>query len=174
MITFITTIQKFEKQGEKTGWTYIEIPEAIATQLLPDNKKSFRVKGKLDNFEINGVALLPMGLGNFILALNNVMRKGVGKRKNDTITVQLIFDKVGYELNYEFIECLQDEPLAHSFFNTLAKGHQNYFSKWIESAKTDTTKSKRIAMAINALAKQWDYVTMIRTQTTESKLLKGY
>ena len=68
MITFITTIQKFEKQGEKTGWTYIEIPEAIATQLLPDNKKSFRVKGKLDNFEINGVALLPMGLGNFILA----------------------------------------------------------------------------------------------------------
>ena len=66
MIKFISTIQKFEKQGEKTGWTYIEIPEAIATQLLPNNKKSFRVKGKLDDYEINGIALLPMGSGNFI------------------------------------------------------------------------------------------------------------
>ena len=174
MIEFITTIQKFEKQGEKTGWTYIEIPEAIATQLLPNNKKSFRVMGKLDDFEISAVALLPMGSGNFILALNSAMRKGIKKRINDTITIQLTVDKKGYELNNEFIECLQDEPLAYTFFNTLAKGHQNYFSKWIESAKTETTKSKRIAMAINALAKQWDYGTMIRTQTTENKLLKGY
>ena len=32
--------------GEKTGWSYIEIPAAIAQQLKPNYKKSFRVKGK--------------------------------------------------------------------------------------------------------------------------------
>ena len=47
-------------------------------------------------------------------------------------------------------------------FKTLAKSHQNYFSKWIESAKTEGTKTKRIALAVNALSKQWDYGTMIR------------
>ena len=29
-------------------------------------------------------------------------------------------------------------------------------------------------MAVNALAKQWDYGTMIRTQTAENKKLKGW
>ena len=70
MITFNATIKKFGHQGEKTGWTYIEIPEAIAQQLMPDNKKSFRVKGKLDEYTFEGRSLVPTGGGDFILALN--------------------------------------------------------------------------------------------------------
>ncbi|MBS1626442.1 MAG: DUF1905 domain-containing protein [Bacteroidetes bacterium] len=174
MIQFSTILKKFDKQGEKTGWTYIEISETIAQQLKPNNKKSFRVKGKLDEFEFQGVALLPMGDGTFIMAINASMRKGIKKIKGDKIKVQLKEDKKGYELNKEFIECLNDEPKAYSFFKKLPQGHQNYFSKWIESAKTIETKSKRIAMAINALAKQWDYGTMIRTHTAENKKLKNW
>ena len=70
MVKFTVTILKFGEQGEKTGWTYITIPAEIALQLMPDNKKSFRVKGKLDEYLIKGVALLPMGEGSFIMALN--------------------------------------------------------------------------------------------------------
>ena len=81
MVLFSTTIHKFDKQGEKTGWTYLEIPADIAQQLVPGNKKSFRVKGKLDNHSIKGVALLPMGGGTFIMPLNSAMRKGIGKRQ---------------------------------------------------------------------------------------------
>lgn len=33
MITFTATILKFSKQGEKTGWSYIEIPAGIPEQL---------------------------------------------------------------------------------------------------------------------------------------------
>lgn len=43
-VQFIATIHRFESKGEKTGWTYIEIPVDIAQQLKPGNKKSFRVK----------------------------------------------------------------------------------------------------------------------------------
>lgn len=173
MIQFTTTLLQFAEQGEKTGWTYIEIANKLAEQIKPNNKKSFRVKGKLDNYKIKGIALLPMGEGNFIMAINADMRKAIKKRKGDAVLVMLEEDKVGYELNTEFVACLKDEPDAYTFFNSLAKGHQNYFSKWIESAKTIETKSKRMAMAINALAKKWDYGTMIRTQTAENKLLKG-
>jgi hypothetical protein len=70
MISFTTTILKFGQQGEKTGWTYILIPAELAGQLKPGHKKSFRVKGRLDQYPIKGVALLPMGEGDFIMALN--------------------------------------------------------------------------------------------------------
>lgn len=66
--------------GEKTGWMYIEIPVDIATKLNPDCKKSFRVKGKLDSYPVEKVALLPMGKGNFIMPFNAQMRKATGKR----------------------------------------------------------------------------------------------
>ncbi len=173
MVQFTATLKKFADQGEKTGWTYIEVPEKIALQLKPNNKKSFRVKGKLDDHTISGIAMIPMGEGNFIIAINAGMRKAVKKRRGDDLIVQLEEDKKGYELNSEFMECLHDEPAALAFFNTLAKGHQNYFSKWIESAKTIETKSKRMAMAVNALAKKWDYGLMIRTQAEKNKKLKG-
>ena len=38
MIKFTATILKFNEQGEKTGWTYIEIPADIAQQIKPNNK----------------------------------------------------------------------------------------------------------------------------------------
>jgi hypothetical protein len=87
MIKFSTTILRFDSQGEKTGWTYIEVSAALAQKLYPGNKKSFRVKGKLDQYEFEGAALIPMGEGNFILALNSTMRKGIKKQKGDKLMV---------------------------------------------------------------------------------------
>jgi len=40
MISFSTTILQFAQQGEKTGWTYIVVPTAIAAKLNPGIKKS--------------------------------------------------------------------------------------------------------------------------------------
>jgi hypothetical protein len=162
MISYTTTILKFDKQGEKTGWTYIEIPADIAQQLKPDTKKSFRVKGKLDSHSIKGVALLPMGGGNFIMPLNGAMRKAIGKRHGAQLKVQLEVDNKPVELSEDFMTCLADEPKALATFNKIPKSVQNYFSKWIESAKTEPTKAMRIARAVNALARSQTFQEMIR------------
>jgi Domain of unknown function (DUF1905)/Bacteriocin-protection, YdeI or OmpD-Associated len=162
MLSFTAILKKFNEQGEKTGWTYIEVSSEQAQLLKPNTKKSFRVKGKLDSYAFEGVALVPMGEGNFIIAVNATMRQAIKKRKGDTVQVQLAFDEKGYQLNEDFITCLNDEPKALAYFNALPKGHQNYFSKWIESAKTIETKTKRITMAVIALAKQMGYPEMIR------------
>ena len=46
MIQFTAVIQKYKTMGEKTGWTYIEIPDGIPEQLKPGHKKEFqRLKG---------------------------------------------------------------------------------------------------------------------------------
>jgi len=169
MVQFTTTILKFEKQGEKTGWTYIEIPADIAQELKPGNKKSFRVKGKLDNYKITGISLLPMGEGSFIMALNATMRKGIGKRQGATLKVQLDEDKKAYQLNKDFLECLHDEPKALKVFEAMPKSHQNYYSRWIESAKTEPTKTKRIALAVSSLAKWKSFPEMLRTQQKKNR-----
>ena len=163
-VSFTTTILKFNKQGEKTGWTYIVIPADIAQQICPDNKKGFRTKGKLDNYKFSGKSLLPMGKGEFILTLDKDIRNAIGKRHGAMLNVQMEFDKSQYELNTEFMECMSDEPDAVVFFKTLTRSHQNYFSKWIESAKTEDTKAKRIAQAINAFLKKQGYPEMLREQ----------
>jgi len=161
-VLYTTRILKFARMGEKTGWTYIEIPAGLAQKLKPGNKKSFRVKGKLDGFPVEKTALLPMGEGKFILPLNAAMRKGTGKKEGGMLRVQLEEDKREYVLNFDMMECLKDEPAAVKYFRSLSPSHQRYFSKWIESAKTEPTKAKRIAQTVNALAKGWGYGEMIR------------
>lgn len=161
-VKFSVTIHKFDKQGEKSGWTYFEIPPDIAQQLKPGNKKEFKVKGKLDNYAINRVSLLPMGDGKFIMPLNASMRKAIGKKEGAMLQVQLVADDSDFIFNPDFMDCLADDPIAKKFFQSLPGSHQRYFSKWIDSAKTEPTRTKRIAMAINALAKKWGYGEMIR------------
>ena len=167
MVQFTATIKQFAEQGEKTGWTYIEIPSDIAQDLKPGNKKSFRVKGKLDNCAIKGIALLPMGGGAFIMALNSSIRKCIGKRKGAMLKLQLQVDTEVYKLNPDFVACLDDDPAARLYFSKLPKSHQNYFSKWIESAKTEQTKTKRIAVAVNALSRKMGFGEMLRSQRQE-------
>ncbi len=164
MVQFKTVIQKFDKQGEKTGWTYIPISAEQAGKINPGVKTSYRVKGRLDHYAIEKVAILPMGDGGFILPLNATIRKGIKKEKGAGLHVHLELDVKPLEIDLEFTECLQDEPKALQTFQSLTKGHQNYFSKWIQSAKTDPTKAKRIAIAVNALAKGMGFPEMLRAQ----------
>jgi len=170
MVQFTTKINKFEKQGEKTGWTYIEIPADIAQKLIPGNKKSFRVKGKLDQFAIKGVSILPMGGGAFIMPFNAGMRKGTGKKHGAMISLKLEVDKNEYQLNKEFMDCLGDEPTALEFFNSLSRSVKNYYSKWIESAKTETTRTRRIAIAVTALSRKMHYGEMLRSMKERGEI----
>ena len=162
MVRFTTTIQRYGKNGDKTGWTFIEIPADIAELIFPGNRKTFRVKGKLDGYAIKGVALFPTGEGSFGLPLNAVLRKGIGKKEGAMLEVSLAIDKAPYKFNEEFMSCLQDEPIALEFFRSLPASHQKYFNNWIDSAKTEPTRTKRIASALNALEKKQHYGEMIR------------
>lgn len=169
MVEYKTTILKFEKNGEKTGWTYIDVPADVAEQLVPGNKKSFRVKGKLDKHPIKQVALIPMGNGNFIIPINADIRKAIGKKEGAQLLVSLNVDKTAFKFDDDFMACLEDEPKAINYFKSITASHQKYFSKWIASAKTEETKVKRITMAISALSREMGYSEMLR----ESKAKKG-
>jgi Domain of unknown function (DUF1905)/Bacteriocin-protection, YdeI or OmpD-Associated len=168
MIDFNAIILQFAEQGEKTGWSYIEIPSDLAQQLKPGNKKSFRVRGMLDGLPVQGMALMPMGDGNFIMALKADVRKGIHKNKGAMLHVSIEEDTdYKVEVPEDLKECFDFEPEALDFFNSLPKSHRDYFIKWIDGAKTNETRSKRIINTVNAMLRKWNYGQMLRAMKRE-------
>ena len=162
MIEFSATILKFNNQGEKTGWTYIVITVDVAQTLKKGNKKSFRVKGKLDDYRIEQIALLPMGGGEFIMPLNSGMRKAIGKKHGAMLHVSLEADNKPLLPDRDLMDCLAEEPAALRFFNELSNSHQHYFSKWVAGTKREETKANRIAQVLEGLLHGRTFPEMLR------------
>jgi len=163
MIHFKAEIERFDSMGEKTGWSYVFIPANLANQIKPDCKVSFRVKGKIDQVEVLGMAVMPMGEGDFILALKGELRKKLKKEAGALVELSLEEDKdFKIEMPEDLEMCLSDEEHLMSNFLKQPKSHQNYYVNWINQAKTETTRTKRLAMTVTAMHKKQDFGTMMR------------
>ena len=172
MITFKAVLQKFGDKGEKTGWTYIDIPEKIAQKLKPNCKKSYRIKGKIDEHCIKGISLTPMGDGNFILAVNSTVRKAIKKIQGAFVEINVEEDTEELLFDAELLECLKDEPAAHDYFKSLPPSHQNWFSNWVKNARTQTTKTKRLAIIVTACVQKLHFAEMIKMYREEKKIIQ--
>ncbi|WP_316821298.1 YdeI/OmpD-associated family protein [Pedobacter gandavensis] len=163
MVTFKAEIERFAEMGEKTGWTYIFVPFEIANAIKADCRKSYRVRGMLDQVNIAGLALVPMGSGDFIIALNQLLRKKLKKDKGGIVSLMLEEDPDFKILMPDDLEvCLSDEPQWLEGFLKLPKSHQNWYINWLNSAKTEATRTKRLVRIVNAMDKNWDFGTMMR------------
>ena len=172
MVNLSTIIEKFDKMGEKTGWTYVFIPFDVAEKINPKVKKSYRVKGKIDSTPIKQMALIPVGNGDFIIPLKADLRKKIKKQKGEKVKLVLELDASEFKISSDFLECLKDDKSAEKFFKALTPGHQKYYSKWIDEAKTIETKSKRIAQALEGFKMKMGFPEMIRHFKAEKDKLK--
>jgi hypothetical protein len=144
-----------EKYSGKGGWTYATIPE-----IPPDKKSPFgwvKVKGSIDGFEISKYHLMPTGKGKLFLPVKSEIRKKIKKQAGDYVHVILYPDNEPLEVPEELLLCLQEEPEALQFFNSLSESEQLNYVKWIYSAKTDQTKVDRIAKTLDRLTKNQKY-----------------
>jgi hypothetical protein len=159
MVVFSAKILKFQAKG---GWSYIRLSKAQSEKINPACKKSYRVRGHLDAHEVKHLALLPSGDGSFIIPMNAAIRKGTGKIAGDTVKVQLELDDRPMTMSRDLINCLKDDKTAYDYFKKLPRGHQQYFSNWVNSAKTTQTRTKRVTMAVIALSAHKGFGEMIR------------
>lgn len=169
MHSFNAVILKFDTKGEKTGWTYVEIPPDIIPNLKLKNKKEFRIKGVIDDVKFERMACFPIGGGNFIFAINASIRKQLGKKEGAMVSVKFEKDTREALKSDQLLECLQNEPEALAQFNSLTKAHQNYFHAHINTAKTGETKAKRIVHTIEAMYKKMDFGAMIRSHQKKNQ-----
>lgn len=165
MVVFQAELLRSEEQGTAMlGWIYVDVPLAVAQQIKPDYRQVYRVKGIIDGHLFSGLALMPKGEGDYILAVNGSMRKVLKKGEGDVIFLQLEEDTAfRIDIPADLEICLSDSDLdLMSRFMALPKSHRNYFIKYINEAKTEPTRTKRIAMTVEAMELGLDFGAMIR------------
>jgi hypothetical protein len=139
-------LEKFHGKG---GWTYARIPE------IPSDKHNpfgwVKVRGSIDGFEIRKYHLMPMGNGKLFLPVKADIRKAIKKREGDYVHVILYPDNELLEVPEEMLLCLNDEPAALKFFQSLSESEQKYYIQWIYSAKKEETKVQRLAKTVTRL-----------------------
>jgi len=164
MIKFTATLERFKNKGEKTGWTIASLPDSVYKKFKRPDKKEFRVKGFIDDVAVEKLVVYPIGHGEFILALNGVLRKKLGKEAGDTIALRLELDEAGGLRSPEMIEALKEDGVAWLAFQALKVSHQNYFHRHVANAKRADTKAGRIIETIMAMHQGMDFGEMIRAQ----------
>lgn len=163
MPNFNTTILKSGKNGEKTGWTYIDIPNDIILKLKLKSRREFRIKGTIDDVKIERLAVYPVKNAGFIIALNAELRKKLGKKEGAMVSVKFEVDDQALKLSNELVECMKDDKKALTQFSTLTKAQQNYFHNYVNGAKGAETKARRIAQSLEAMHQKIDFGAMIRS-----------
>jgi len=140
-------LEKFEGKG---GWTYAVIPE-----IIKDKNRPFgwvKVKGMIDEVPLNKYHLMPLANGGgLFLPVKADIRKKIGKEAGDKVRIVLYPDTDPLEIPGEMQLCLQDEPQALKFFNSLSESERKYYMQWIYAAKKEETKTDRLAKTINKL-----------------------
>ena len=142
---------KLERFKGKGGWTYALIPE-----VKPEKHSRggwMKVKGSIDDYEIKKSRLAPMGNGKLFLPVKADIRKAIGKKEGDVVRIVLYPDNDPIEIPEELQLCLEDEPKALAFFNTLSESEQMYYIQWVTEARRMETKVDRLAMTVNRLAR---------------------
>jgi hypothetical protein len=140
---------RLERFNGKGGWTYARIPELVKSKKTPFGL--LKVKGTIDGFEIKKHHLMPMGDGMLMLPVKAEIRKKIKKAAGDLVHIILYPDHDPLEVPEELQLCLEDEPPALLFFNSLSESERKYYIQWIYSAKKEETKVNRLTKTINRL-----------------------
>lgn len=138
-------LQRFSGKG---GWTYILLPE------IPKDKDApfgiVKVRGTIDDYEINDYSLMPYGNGVLLMAVNAGIRRKIGKEEGDRVKVTLYRDNAGFVIPEELQARLEDAGMAKKF-SAHKKWEQKMCSKWIFSARRAETINERIIKTIYRL-----------------------
>lgn len=163
MLSYKTIILKFGSNGEKTGWSYVEMPVDVWKKLKLKNRREFRIKGFFDDVKVERLACMPAKEGHFIIPLNTELRKKLGKNEGAMLNLKFELDDSPPLQSPELMECLNEDKIALAQFNSLLLSHKNYFHRYIYTAKGAATKAGRIVNVINAMHKKQNFGEMIRS-----------
>ena len=103
---------------------------------------------------------MPMGNGKLFLPVRAEIRKAIGKREGDKVHVVLFLDKSTYQVPEDIAECLALEPKeVLDRFLALTEGQQKSFVDWVNAAKKEETRARRIVEMIERIKEGKKYVS---------------
>lgn len=111
------------------------------------------VRATFDGHPYRG-SIAPMG-GGHVLGVRKDVRAAIGKTVGDTVAVTLERDDEPrtVEVPPDLAAALAAEPAARAFFDELAFTYRKEYVRWIADAKRDETRRRRVARAVEKLAR---------------------
>jgi hypothetical protein len=91
--------------------------------------------------------------GEFLVGLNRAVREQAGVEAGDTVDVELARDTAPreVELPEALSKALAQDSEARAGFDRLAYTHRKEYARWIEEAKRDETRERRVTQALEML-----------------------
>jgi len=138
-------------QNAGGGGTFVEVPFDVEDTF---GAKKPRVKAIIEGVPYRGL-LTRMGGPNHMLIILQGIREQIGKTFGDEIqvSVELDTEERVIEIPKDLVKELKKDKEAKSFFDKLSYTHRKEYVTWIEEAKKEETRQRRIAKTIEMLKK---------------------
>ncbi len=135
----------------ENGGVYFLVPFAVAD--VYGTRGQLPVRVTIDGFPYQG-SLFPIGDGTHGLIVIRQVRGAIGKTWGHTVHVRLAHDKAPrqVEMPEDFAEALLLTPGAREKFALLSYSHQREYVRWVEGAKKDDSRRKRVVEAAEMIA----------------------
>lgn len=142
---------RFSAPIERAGsGAYVTVPFDAEAAF---GKKRVPVKATIDGIPHTG-SLVRMGSQEHVLGVLKEIRVALGKDEGDVVEI-VVEEDVSIrtvDVPADLAVALQAEPEAARFFDGLTYSHKREYVRWIEEAKRDTTRTARVAKAVELLA----------------------
>ncbi len=91
--------------------------------------------------------------GEFLLGLNRAVRQEAGVEAGDTVEVELELDTAPREVEVPeaLANALAEDSGASAAFERLTYTHRKEYARWIDEAKRDETRQRRVTQALERL-----------------------
>lgn len=156
-IPIVTGNFVIQKMNMKGGWCYVLLPKQASNTANPFGW--YIVKGSIDDYKIVQYKLWPTKTGNWFLPIKAEIRKKINKQVGDTVNIVLYTDSSKVQIPNDFLVCLEDYPLAKTFFNSLSATSQKQFIDHIYSSKNVMVQANRMVSAFKKMeqGKKWHH-----------------
>lgn len=144
MHSFEATIQE-----GKRGGAFVVVPLDVEAVF---GKKRVKIKATLDGIPYRG-SMVRMGSPDHIIGIIKEIRQKAGKDIGDKIAVCFEEDLEPRVVTVpeDFQKMLDAAPLASKYYQSLSYTHQKEYVQWIEEAKREETRMRRLQKAISML-----------------------
>src|SRR2546421_4324945 len=91
--------------------------------------------------------------GEFLVGLNRAVRQEAGVEAGDTVAVKLVLDTAPREVEVPeaLANALAEDSAARAAFDRLAYTHRKEYARWIDDAKREQTRQRRVTEALEML-----------------------
>jgi hypothetical protein len=116
-----------------------------------EGAKRFPVAATVNGYTWRG-SVARMG-GEFLLGLNRAVREAASVEAGDQVQVTLELDTAPREVEVPraLADALAADPAAKAAFEGMAFTHRKEYARWVDEAKKDETRDRRVRQALEMI-----------------------